>query len=81
MQQDGFEVMSNKIFIDLGMIWGLVYASFWDSKTFENLAFVWRVSRSCFDRFPKRNVDFWDFRIVVFEWKVLQTSTCHGNRI
>ena len=34
-QQDGFEVVENRIFIDLGMIWGFVYVSCWVSKCFK----------------------------------------------
>ena len=31
-QQDGHEVVNNRIFIDFGVISGLVYVIFWDSK-------------------------------------------------
>ena len=50
-QQDGHEVVNNTIFVDFGVISGLVYVSFWGSKCVTN-RFAFRfVSRSFFDRF------------------------------
>ena len=45
-QQDGLEVANNRICVDSGMVLGLVYISFWNSKRFE-ICFSKLVSRSC----------------------------------
>ena len=76
-QQDGHEVANYRMFVDLGVIPGLVYMGFKMRKK----RFIFRlVSRSFFYRFLTRVFDVWDFKIVVFAWNVLQTSTFHGNR-
>ena len=36
-QQDGLELVDNRIFVDFGMIFGLVYVSFWVSKCLQML--------------------------------------------
>ena len=55
-QQDGVEVVNNKILFDLGMILGVVYVSF-------GVSFVYR--------FLYRNFDVWDFQIVVFRMEIM----------
>ena len=67
-QQDGHEVANNRIFVDFGVISGLVSVSFWGSKC----VIFFFISDSIFDA--------WDFQIVVFAWKVLQKSSFHENR-
>ena len=47
-QQDGPEVASNRIFIDLGMISGLLYVSFWNSKYIKYRVIFRLASRSSF---------------------------------
>ena len=73
MQQDGLGMVNNRIIVDFGMISGLVYVSFWDSKSFKNRFFK-LVSKSFCYRFLNRNFDVRDFQIVVFAWTVLQKS-------
>ena len=50
-QQDGHEVANNRIFVDLGVILGLVYVSFWSSKCVKNRFIFKLVSRSFVYRF------------------------------
>ena len=42
-QQDGLEAVDTRIFVDFGVIWGIVYAGFLISKYFKICCF-----RSCF---------------------------------
>ena len=41
-QQYGFEVVNNRIFVDFGMISGLVYVSFWDLECLKIRFFVFQ---------------------------------------
>ena len=45
-QQDGFEMVNNRILVDFGVIRELVYVSFWVSKCLQNLVLFGMVSRS-----------------------------------
>ena len=47
-QQDGLEFANNRILVDLGMIPGFVYVSFWGPKCIKNLFIFRLVSRSSF---------------------------------
>ena len=47
-QQDGHEVANNRIFVDLGVISGLVSVSFGGSKCVKNICMFRLVSRSFF---------------------------------
>ena len=47
-QQDGLEVVNNRICVDFGMILGLVYVSFWVHNAYYFFVFVGLVSRSSF---------------------------------
>ena len=48
-QQDGHEFANDRIFVDFGMISGLVYVSFWDSKCMNFLFMFILLSRSFFN--------------------------------
>ena len=53
-RQGGHEVVNDRIFVDFGMISGLVYVSLWGSKCL-NIRFIFRlVSRELFYRFLTR---------------------------
>ena len=69
-QQHGHEVANDRIVIDFGMISGLVYVSFWNSKCFKN-RFMFELV-STFSRRLR-------IQIIVFALKALQKSTFHGN--
>ncbi len=51
-----------------------------DLKTFDISHFFGRASRALLYRFLKRHFNSRDSKFEVFAWKVLQTSTFHGNR-
>ena len=78
-QQDGFEVVNNRICVDLGVMIGRVYAVFRDKNAYKSRFCFELVSRSFFNGFLTQNVDVWDFQIVVFAWKVLHKLTFQGN--
>ena len=79
-QQDGLEVLDNMILLDLRVILGRVYVSFWNSK-YLKIHFVFGLaSRSFFYRFLTRNFNVWDFQIKMFASNALQKSTFDGNR-
>ena len=64
-QQDRHEVANNMIFVDLGMISGLVSVSFWDSKCIMFFCMLRLVCRSFVHCFLIRCFVLFDFQIVV----------------
>ena len=79
-QQEGHEVAHHRVFVDLGMISGLVYVGFSGPKCFK-YRFIFRfVSMLFVYRFLTRFFDVWDFQIVVFAWNLLHKSFFRGNR-
>ena len=76
-QQAGHEVANDRIFVDFGVISGLVSVSFLNSKCGKCLFIFTLVSLSSFYRFPSRIFEVWD---LVFALKVLQKMAFHENR-
>ena len=79
-QQDGFEVVDNRIFVDFGVISGPVYVSFWGSKCVKIVLFL--------GLFPGNFLLISDlnFRRLglpnrCFRIEVLQNTTFHRNRL
>ena len=80
-QQDGLEMVVDRILFDFGMILGPVYINLLSSRTlkFRFVLFSGLVSRSFLYRFLNRSFDL-GLQSVVCAKNVLQQSTFHGNR-
>ena len=66
-----------RILFDSGVILGPVYINF-GVRELQNVVFSGLVSRSFVYRFLNRNVDVWDFKIVVFASGIAKNDF-HGN--
>ena len=78
-QQDGVEVVRDRIFIDFGVILEPVYISFLNSRSLK-FHFFGLVSGSLFYRVLNWYFDAWDSEFEVFAKKALQKTIFHRYR-
>ena len=79
-QQDGFEGIRHRIFIDFEVTWGPYFESFLGTEAWSFNFCSGLFPGHFLHRFLNRNLDGWGFQIDVFAWSVLHTLTSHVSQ-